>query len=180
MKKMKCERGTATLEACIVVPAFVMLMLLVNGLFILFMGQQIMTHAAVQSAKSLALDPYASGRVAANETDKLADMLVDLFTIGDGEYVSTDKWYSDDIDDLEETVEERFFAYITSDENRVDDILDMIGIEGGKDGIRFDECSVDDDVLTMKICYTQNFIFRGDLTSFDQELVLKVKLFKYE
>jgi hypothetical protein len=144
------------------------------------MGQQIMTHAAVQSAKSLALDPYASERVSADKTDKLADMFVDLFTIGNGEYVSTDKWYSDNIDDLEETVEERFFAYISSDKNRVDDILGVIGIEGGKDGVRFDECSVADNVLTMKICYTQNFVFRGDLTAFDQELVVKVKLFNYK
>ena len=73
------------------VPLFVIIMLLVNGLFLLFMGQQVMSSALVQSAKSMAFDPYVPQRFA--EDGDLSKMIADLFTIGKGNYISTDAWY---------------------------------------------------------------------------------------
>lgn len=177
MKLLKKENGVVTMEACIVVPVFVMLMLLVNGLFVMFMGQQIVAHAAIQSAKSLAFDPYAVQRVSANEQDQLADMFLDLFSVTSEDHSSTSKWYEGSVED---EVEARFMAYVSGSGN-VDALLEVIGIENGKNGLDFSGSTVEDGVLTVKIAYTQNFVYASsDLTSIEREITLKVKLFQYK
>lgn len=164
-----------------VVPLFIILMLLVNGFFILFMGQQIMCHAFVQSAKSLAFDPYASQRVAADEDDKLADLFVDVFTIGDGNFTYTGEWGDSGPDDLPSVAAERFLAYVRPDEEAAENLLEYIGIKDGVDGIDFSESSVEDGVLTLKANYVQQFVFNAaGLTDIDRTLCVKVNLFQYK
>ena len=180
MKKWNKENGSITLEACMVVPMFIMLMLLVNGLFVMFMGQQIMAHALMQSAKSMAFDPYSSQRVSANTDDALADMFVDLFSFAHGNYISTEQWYADDAGNLEEIAKERFIAYISASENKAIELLDVIGVKNGLSGLDFSECSVADGILTMKVNYVQEFIYNAfDFASFERTLCIKVKLFNY-
>lgn len=180
MKTKKSNRGSLTLEACMVVPMFIVLMLLVNGFFILFMGQQIVSHALIQSAKSLAFDPYASQRVASNEEDELADMFVDLFSFSEGNHVSTEEWYKEDTDDLGDIVEERFIAYLKLTKSGTEKVLEQIGIKDGLDGLDFSECTLEDGILTIKLNYTQEFIFNAaGLTEFEREISVKVKLFEY-
>jgi hypothetical protein len=177
VKLFKNENGVVTMEACIVVPAFVLLMLLMNGLFLMFMGQQIIAHAAVQSTKSLALDPYAIQRVEGNEQDQLADLFVDLFSVTSKNHTSTSKWYEGDVAD---EVEDRFMAYLAGS-GKVDALLELVGVENGRNGLDFSGSTVEDGVLTVKIAYTQNFVYAAsDLTSIDREITLKVKLFQYK
>ena len=80
MKEHNNEKGTVTLEACIVVPMFITIMLALCGIFLLFMGQQIITHATIQSAKSMSFDPYATERSASAGEKELAQMFGDLFS----------------------------------------------------------------------------------------------------
>lgn len=179
-KKNNCS-GSITLEAAMVVPFFIILMLLVNGFFVMFMGQQIMTHTLIQSAKSMAFDPYSTQRVAANAEDELADMFVDIFSFASGDHVSTDKWYDDaNLDDLNEVVEERYIAYLKNSETDAKELLENIGVKDGLDGLDFSGCTLEDGILTVKLKYTQEFIFNAaDLASFDRELSIKVKLFEF-
>lgn len=179
-KKNSCS-GSITLEAAMVVPFFIILMLLVNGFFVMFMGQQIMTHTLIQSAKSMAFDPYSSQRVAANAEDDLADMFVDIFSFASGDHVSTGKWYDDsNLDDLDEVVEERYIAYLKNSETEAKELLENIGVKDGLDGLDFSGCTLEDGILTVKLKYTQEFIFNAaDLASFDRELSIKVKLFEF-
>lgn len=177
MKNMKSEKGVVTMEAAIVVPIFVLLMLLMNGLFVMFMGQQIMAHTAIQSAKSLAMDPYSTQRVQADKQDHLADVFAKLFAMRHEEFVSTDEWYkSADVADM---VEERFMAYLGGSGD-AEGLLDVIGVEGGSSGLDFSGSTLADGVLTMNIKYTQNFVYgTSDLTSIEREITMKVKLFEY-
>ncbi len=180
MRKKNRSEGSITLEAAMVVPMFIILMLLVNGFFVLFMGQQILSHTLVQSTKSLAFDPYASQRVAANAEDDLADMFVDIFSFSSEGHVATDKWYEENLDDLDEVVEERFLVYLRESESDADNLLENIGIKNGVDGLDFSGCTLEDGVLTVKLKYTQEFIFNAaGLTTFDREISAKVKLFNY-
>lgn len=184
MLKRKYSSGSITLEACIVVPVFVMLMLLVNGLFVMFTGQQIVAHTLLQSTKSLALDPYASGKVGANTEDSLADMFVDIFSHGGhGNLSSTEKWYHDHPDDIEELAGKRFAAYLRASHADADNLLKEIGIEGGVSGLDFSESKYDDGsgILTVKVNYTQNYVFNAlGLASFDRSLTVRVKPFLYK
>lgn len=174
------NRGSITLEACMVVPMFIMLMLLVNGFFVMFMGQQMMCHALIQSAKSLAYDPYASQRVAENEDDQLAEMFVDIFSFAEDDHVSTEQWYKEGADNLDEVVKERFIAYFKATEGDAELLLKEIGVKDGIDGLDFSGCMLEDGILTVKTKYTQEFIFDAmDLTSFERTMDFKVKIFEY-
>lgn len=181
MKKKNNSEGSITLEACIVVPIFIMLMLVLNGIFVMFMGQQIMSHTLIQSAKSLAFDPYSSQRVAADAEDHLAEMFVDIFTLGHSDYVSTDKWYETNPDNITSLVEDRFTAYLRSSYADADNLLEKVGIEGGISGLNFSESIYENGILTVKVTYTQNYLFdAGNLTSFHRTLCVQVKLFEYK
>lgn len=184
MKWMRGERGTITLEASIVVPFFVMLMLVLNGAFVLFMGQQIITHTLIQTAKSLALDPYLTQRIADSGV-KLDDLFGDLISLGSEGYYSTQAWYKDP-DKLEDMVEERYMKYLSGADPAVGGgdatgsktLLELLGVEGAEGGLDFSGCTVEDGVLTLKLKYKQTYLFDGmGLAPFTREIGVKVKLF---
>lgn len=180
MKQQHRESGVITLEAAMMVPMFIAIMLCLNGLFVMFMGQQIISHAAIQSAKSLALDPYATDCAASDKGSSLTVLVTDLFSIGNKGHMSTEKWYSEKQGKLLETVEERFVAYLTPDKSTADSLLETIGVENGLDGISFEGSKVEDDVLTLNISYKQRYVFMvGDITSHERKISLRVKLFRY-
>ncbi|MCD7860272.1 MAG: hypothetical protein LUH51_08995 [Firmicutes bacterium] len=180
MKEEKMNCGSITLEAAMVVPMFIILMLLVNGLIVMFMGQQIMSHTLIQSAKSLAFDPYSSQRVSANDEDDLADMFIDIFSFAGGNHVSTDAWYEGDLNGVDELVEDRFVAYLRGAESEASALIEQIGVKGGLGGLDFSGSTVEDGILTVKMKYTQEFIFNAaGLAEFERELCVKVKLFEY-
>ncbi len=177
---LKKDNGVVTLEAAILVPIFIIIMLLVNGLFILFMGNQIMSHTLVQSAKSMALDPYAS-QSAENSKDSnpLASMFTDIFTIGSGGHISTDQWYKDNAN-VAKTAKKRFVAYLKENETDAKELLEEIGVKNGSDGLDFSGSKVEDGVLTVRIRYVQEFIFNAaGLGDIQREMSLKIKLFEY-
>lgn len=182
MKNKKNNSGAITLEAAIFVPIFLVLMLLVNGLFMLFMGQQIMTHALVQSAKSMAFDPYASQRGMVDPSANLTNIFVDVFSEfrsdGYDAYVDTDDWYAEE--NVGDVVKERFLAYIRPNKKSADDILDLVGVEGGVNSIDFSDTTVEEGVLTINLKYKQSFVYNVmGLEPIERELTLKVKLFEY-
>lgn len=180
MKKNSASRGSLTLEASIMVPLFIMLMLLVNGFFILFMGQQVMTNALVQSAKSLSFDPYSIERVDGAASSSLMTMFTDFFSFVGGNYTTTEKWY-EETDDLEDVIEERFIAYLRADERDAHALLETLGVENGIYGLDFSGSSVDGDVLTINLKYNQEYIFNTfGLGTMERELTVKVKLFTYK
>lgn len=180
MRKNNSCRGSITLEAAIVVPLFIILMLLVNGFFVMFMGQQIMVHTLIQSAKSMAFDPYSSQRVSVNEEDDLADMFVDIFSFASGGHMSTEKWYEDDLDNIDDIIEERYIAYLRASRSDAKLLLDEIGVKDGLEGLDFSGSSLENGILTIRMKYTQEFIFNAaGLTEFERELCVKVRLFEY-
>lgn len=165
-----------TLEACILMPLFMMIMLLLNGSFVMFMGQQYVTHTLVQSTKSLVMDPYSIDRVTSNQGDELADMFIDIAA---SDHISADKWYEDGSSNVASTVEDRFVTYLKDSRSEADALLDVFGIEGGVSGLDFSGSSVDNGVLTVSLKFNQRYVYDAfDLQPFQRELKLKVNLFK--
>ncbi len=180
MKNNKSNLGSITLEAAIMVPMFIILMLLVNGLFIMFMGQQILSHTLIQSTKSMAFDPYSSQRVSANSEDKLADMFIDIFTFSSDGHVSTDKWYKENIDSIDEVVKDRYVAYLKNTRSNANLLLDYIGIKNGLAGLDFSGSTIENGILHVKLKFTQEYIFNAaGLAEFEREMSVKVRLFEY-
>lgn len=178
------NKGSISLEACIVVPIFIMLMMLVYGLFVMFMGQQVVTHAVTQGAKSLAYDPYAIERGAANSEAKLTDFFGSILR-KDG-YVSNTKWYSTDSKKLNSVVTSRVRSYLTQDGGKekistVNNKLKTFGVRNGVYGLKFTDSKVENGVLTLKVTYKQEFPMDAfGLVGFDRAVTVKVRLFTWK
>lgn len=180
MREKNGESGVLTMEAAILMPIFIMLMLALDGLVLFFMGQQIMLHAAVQTAKSMSFDPYANGRIGADSDDYLADMFVDIFGFVGGDFSGSGDW-TDDPSDIADTARERFTAYLRRDSSSGTYLLDQVGINGGIESLDFSGSKVEDGYLVLSVKYTQDFAINlMDLTSFDREISLKTKLFVWK
>ena len=186
MKKVRYKRdsGVVSLEACIVLPIFVFLILFFYGFMFLFAGEQLVSHALIQSAVSLSLDSYA--------TDKLSDssevdlFMQDLFNSAlvevaeaDGEtsHSSSEKWYADQ-SSVQSEVESRFISYLANgDRETANAKLDQFGVVNGIDGISFSECKVEDDVLTITIEYKQEYLMDAfGLLSYDRTKTITQKM----
>lgn len=91
--------GSISLEACIVVPIFMILILFIYGFFIVFTAQNSIAHALLQCSQSVSLDPYKTKNLGM-KSDELPDDLTDIVSeILDGDnpnFVSDSKWYSKD------------------------------------------------------------------------------------
>lgn len=160
------------------VPIFVALMLVVNGLFVLFMGQHILTHTLIQTAKSLALDPYSVQKLDGT-SGNLDDMFLDLFSINNDGHVSTEAWF-EDTEGLEDVVRERYLLYLKDSNGAASELLEVLGVEGGMGGLDFSGSTLEDGVLTVKLKYTQNYVYDATgLASFNREIAAQVKLFEY-
>ena len=155
-RKEDLTRGAIILETSIVVPLFMLVILFIYGLFAVVSAQNQMTHALIQSSKSLSLDPYLTEHVdSASEADtfwsSLGSMVLDFARLSnDSHFSSSDDWYKKDGDDS--LAKNRFVGYLTGgDEAAADKKLEDLGIVNGLDGVTFDmEISGEDMTITMK------------------------------
>lgn len=180
MSKAKSENGTITLEACIVVPVFILLIMFVYGLMVMFLGNHAMTHALVQCAESLSLDSYATDMLDAGDAVSTGSVLKkiykDVTQYGSENFSSSEKWY--DGGDVEGEIENRFLGFIADGSlNDADEWLEMFGVQDGFSGLDFSGSSVENGVLTINVKYTQEFVYgTEDLAAFDRELTVKAKM----
>lgn len=180
------DKGVISLEACIVLPIFIFLMLFIYGIMIMFYGQHLMMHAMMQSAESLSLDPYATERLAAYDAsaDSICTILYNkVFTDEDKYFSSDQRWYAENNDLMRTTVKNRFIGFLTGGESsgdtvsRANDMLDFLGIENGINGLDFSETTINGNILTIKMKYKQEFLFNlNGLAAFDREHVFNITL----
>lgn len=163
MKWKKQEDGMISIEAGIVVPVFMILIMFIYGLILFFMGEQAVTHALIQCAESLSLDPLATEKLEPGEINNGADLLTALYTevvsIGSDGFASTEKWYSTGGAQMQETIKSRFIAYYAGTEANADDALKKLGIKDGKAGLDFSDSTVSDGVLKITLKYRQTLLF---------------------
>lgn len=196
MKRVKDQQGSLTLETAIVLPIFIFIVLFIFSLFGVISAHNQISHAFIQAAKSLSLDPYIYqesnllGEDATKFWGGLSDMAIDIVRIGyDPYFMSSSDWSEngrseDAADDAlpvdESTAKMRFVGYLTGgDEAAAEEKLDNLGVVNGLDGVSF-TLSVDgDDMMTIRISYSIELVFdfwnSGEM-QVDQEL--KVKLWK--
>ncbi len=173
----KNEKGVITLEACIVVPFFIFLMLFVYGFIVMFMGRQAMSHALLQSAKSLSLEAYAIDNLDGGGGKNIKQVFTELSITDDEHFASTAKWFSDDKAQLQSIVEDRFIGYLGGTQSQAEAQLELFGVKDGWNGMDFSATTVENGVLTIHVKYQQEFIYDfNGLLAFDRELSVKMKL----
>lgn len=162
-KKEITQKGVITLEACISVLSFMMLMLLFAGFFRMFMAQNLTAHAVLETAQSLSLDAYSAEKIGSGNWGSVGELINNLFDyINNDDFSSYQDWYSDDADAaVKDIVRTRFIAYLSGgDKTAADMLLKRLNVENGVDGIDFSGTCVKDGVLYVTLRYQLKYDFK--------------------
>ncbi len=165
MEAYEQQRGSVTLETSVVIPIFILIFLFINGIFSVVSAQNQMTHALIQSTKSMSLDSYLTENLesAAESATKfwggLSDMILDFVRLDNNEYYTDQSdWYASNTGNPN-VAQKRFVGYLAGgDKNKADETLRNMGIVGGLDGIIF-ETTVEGEILTVTIKYKIQYWF---------------------
>ncbi|MBQ9766453.1 MAG: hypothetical protein IJW18_09695 [Lachnospiraceae bacterium] len=205
--RRKSEKGIITLEACIFLVLFMMIMLFLTSFFKFFMAQNATAHAALQASESLSFDPYLTSKTA----DKLSEvedvgsivmnLAVKLFGSANKSpgFVSENSWYDEakvkegateeeitkakdeKKTELANTIRLRFMGYLVgdADEEKADAYLENLNVVDGIDGIDFSESYIENDTLYIVLKYQLKFDFNlGNIGVVDVEQTTCSKLWK--
>lgn len=166
--KVKTERGVITLEACVTVLSFLILMLLLSSLFVMFMAQNVTSHAILQTSQSLSMDAYSIEKLTVDSSavgsvgDYLGQFVTSLFGSSEKNpsFTSDDKWYDGGQEKVAEAIKTRFVGYISGgDEEKANQLLERMNIVDGLDGIDFSKSYVENDTLYITIKYYLEYDF---------------------
>lgn len=161
--KKENQEGIITLEACISVLSFLMLMLLLAGLFRMFMAQNLLAHAALETAESLALDAYSANKIGGGNWESIGDLINNLFESANNDDFSTyDTWYDDSPDaSVGNAVQTRLTAYLSGgDRTEADELLKRLNVKDGIEGIDLSESHVENGVLYVVLKYQLEYDFK--------------------
>ena len=157
------QKGIITLEACISVLSFFMLMILLAGLFRMFMAQNLLAHAALETAESLALDAYSGNKIGSGNWGSVGDLINNLFDLANNDDFSTyEDWYTDSSDvSVGGAVQTRLIAYLSGgDKTEADKLLKRLNIKDGIEGIDLSESHVENGILYVVLKYQLEYDFK--------------------
>lgn len=185
IKKAENKKGIITLEACITVLFFIMLMLLILGLYRMFMVQNTTAHAAFETAESLSLNAYSAEKLGNGDWDSVGDLINGLFGMfSNSDYSTYDNWYDSDENagdaNLADTVKTRFVAYLSGgDEDAADLFLESLNVADGLEGLDFSGSYIDSGILYVQVKYDLQYDFKiGPLDTVSVEQTACAKLWK--
>ncbi len=166
--KNKSENGMITLEACVSVMIFMTLMLIVLGLFQMFMAQNATSHCLVETSESLSLDSFATSKLKSSDiTDGLDTYISDIVTslFGSAEkspsFVNDTAWYSGGSVSLGSIIKTRFVGYLSGgDEEAANNFLKAVNVVNGLDGLDFSQSKIVNGDLRIVLHYDLEYSFR--------------------
>lgn len=193
IKREKNIKGVITLEACICVLSFLILMLLLSSLFVMFLAQNVTAHTILQVSESMSIDSYSAKHIGTGGAGSVSSVMVSVSDFIGGLFgVPSDNpsfTSRKDLDSLSEEerdaevdslVKSRFIGYLSGgDETKADEFLEQINIVNGLDGIDFTGSYIDDGMLYVVLKYKLEYDFNiwgvGDI---DVEQKACAKLWK--
>ena len=168
MKNRK-DDGMITLEACVSVLIFMTLMLIILGLFQMFMAQNATSHCMVETAESLSLDSYATSKLRSDSWNNDIGTHISNFIAekaGSPEenpsFVTDSAWCKGEGgSSLEEVIKTRFVGYLTGgDENEADELLENLRVVDGLDGLDFSDSKIVNGDLRIILKYELEYSFK--------------------
>lgn len=162
-KRGSSTDGAVIIETSIVLLMFIFVILFIYGLFSITSAQNQITHALIQSSKSLSLDPYLTEHVdSVYEADtfwsSFGSLVLDLASLSnDKHFSSSGDWYNGDGDSS--LAKDRFVGYFAGgDEAAADEKLNDLGVVDGLDGVKFNMVISGEDI-TITLKYELQFWF---------------------
>lgn len=168
------QRGAITVEACVSVLTFMILMLLLSGLFVMFMAQNVTAHVTLQTSESLSVDAYRIEHLMKEEGkigsigENLGQFITKLFgSSSDNPYFVTDNhWYNGNEEQIEQAVKTRFIGYLTGGDQpgetaevKADEILRRLNVVDGLSGLDFSGSYVENGTLYVVLKYDLEYDF---------------------
>lgn len=202
--KKNNDNGTISLEAAIMMPMFMFIILFLYGLILMFSGQQLINHASIQSTQSLSIDSYAGDSVKYDKNNESISLVynlyqalvsydgsmnlldnLNLYNKDNSNFQTNIKWYNPgtNTDKPLPVIKRRFIGYLTNNkditegEKEADDILKKYGIKGGIDSLDFSGSEINGKDLIINVKFKQDFIFNfNGFASFDREITLRARM----
>lgn len=162
------EKGVITLEACVAVLSFLILMLLLSSLFVMFMAQNVTSHTVLQTSQSLSMDVYSTERLSVDSGsigtvgDYVGQFITGLFGSSEDNpaFVTDDKWYDEEEEQVAAAVKNRFVGYLTGgNTSEADEFLERMNIVDGLEGLDFSSSYVENDTLYIVLKYNLEYDF---------------------
>ena len=162
------QRGAITLEACVSVLSFLILMLFLSSFFVMFMAQNVTGHAMLQTAQSLSFEAYSEKLTkkddgsASTVTDNVQLLVKKMFGSAkdNPSFVNDTYWTNDKETEIAQIVKKRFIGYVQGGEyTKADDFLKMLNISKGMDGLDFSGSKIQDGILYITIKYELEYDF---------------------
>mgnify|MGYP000468874581 CR=1 FL=1 len=165
----KKNSGVITLEACVCVLSFLILMLLLSSLFVMFMAQNATAHTVLQTSESLSIDSYSAEHIGTGGAGSVSEVVAgigeffsDLFGIAQDNpnYVDKDDLSTLSDAELASVIKTRFIGYLTGgNQTEADEMLERLNIVDGLDGLDFTDSYVDNDTLYIVLKYNLEYDF---------------------
>jgi hypothetical protein len=162
-----------TVEACVSVTLFMLLMFIVQGIFMMFMAHGMVAHVTMQTAESLAMDAWQvsklqlNGASGASVGKLISDRLLEA--MGQTEennpnFVSGTEWWKESVA-LENAVSLRFLGYFTGgDDDKAAKYIKAVKIDNPASdwlsAFDFSESKVVNGDLYVTVKYKLNYMFK--------------------
>lgn len=181
------REGMIAVEACIGLTLFMMLMLALYSLIPLFMAQSMIGHALTESCQSMALETYGTSKLDDGNM-QVKDIPIEIMKLfcsvksnlsgsevaeEDREaFVSDSRWFDfegAEIPDNEKIIavaEQRFAAYLAGSYSAADEMLEVLGVEDGMEGLDFTGTTLDGKDLIISVQYDISLLVRLDMFDF--------------
>lgn len=180
-------RGLIAVEACVGMTLFTMLMLAVYSLIPLFMAQSLIGHALVESCQSLALETYGTSKLDDGnmQVKDIPIELMKLFCSGKSLFAKSkvtaedraafagdSRWFdfhgADTPDDAKviAAAKQRLAGYLAGSYANADELLRLLGVENGMEGLDFTGTTLSGKDLTISIQYRISLMFKSDFFHF--------------
>ena len=145
-----------------------MFVLMLYGILVLFLAQNLVGHALIESTQSLALDTYATNKItdttgSGDTARKILESLIDIAP-DDPSFVSRDRWFDRKsgatAEEWQTAARERFIGYFAGgDEKKADEMLKVLRVKDGLAGLDFSESNVIGSDVYIRVNYEIEYFF---------------------
>ena len=176
IRAAKDTQGIIALEALISLMFFMFFMYFIYSYIVMFMAHNVISHALVETAQSLAVESYGIAKLndGTFQVSDLARRVVQAATDssndgteGEGEFFTHTRWFEGDEDDpnynhmigSQSVVEKRFYAYLGGNAEDADKMLKTLRVSNFSLG----ESRLDGQDLSLVATYDIDLLFKVSL-----------------